>query len=265
MTLLQRSICCIALFIGIVAAINYLTRKESNSDTLTIGVIIGYEPFAVLSNSGELIGFDIDVAQELGKALGKKIVFQDMSLAALLIALEQNKIAMVMSSLSITKEREDTYTMIHYYGEPTTQFPLVFWNDTPQTLPAIKTMAELAAITTMPIIVEPGSSQEKLVLDSPSILAKPLSTVTDIVLDLKYKKSYAALLDPEIVPTLQRQNKELQSLLIDVPLQYQSKGAGIAVNKNNSALSQQVSAAIKTLQQNGTIRALENKWLKDPS
>lgn len=264
MTLLQR-IAGISIIFSILIATTTRYNKKATTpqDNLRVGVIIGYEPFAILTSEGVLTGFDIEVAQAIGKKLNKNIVFQDMSLAALLIALEQNKIDMVLTSLSITPERQQAYTMVHYYGQPTREFPLAFWNPGQKSLPALKTIADLVQYTTDPIAVEPGSAQEKLLRTYTQITTKSLNSIQEIVLDLKYKKSYAALLDPEIIPTLQRQNKEIQTLLIAIPDEYQSQGAGIAINKNNTALQKEISKAITLLKQDGTIAKLEAQWLEE--
>src|SRR6185295_2273496 len=86
----------------------YSTHTPSaKQDTLTVGVIIGYAPFAMLNNKTEPEGFDIDIAKAIAHALNKELVIKDMDLSGLLIALQQGSLDCVLTNLSITPERQE--------------------------------------------------------------------------------------------------------------------------------------------------------------
>lgn len=229
----------------------------ATSDKLVVGVMSGYEPYAIVNEKGQLEGFDIDVANSIGQKLKKQVVFKDMSLSALVIALQQNKIDLLISGFSITPEREKQMAMIYYQGIPTTSYPLVFWKNIPE---GITTIRDLKNNPNAVVCVEPGSVQEKFLLQFDFLQLKTMGVISEIVMDLKYGKSFAALLDPDILPTLKQQVPELVSIDIQLPKEYQSKGVGIAINKKNNDLTQKVAVAVKELRQDGSIPKLENQW-----
>jgi polar amino acid transport system substrate-binding protein len=239
-----------------------ITRNRIDSrtsDTLIIGIMSGYAPYALTTDTGGLEGFDIDVANLIGKKLNKKIVFKDMGLAALLIALQQNSIDILISGLCITQDRLSVMDMIYYQGEPTTEFPLAFWQKIPTDITSIDDI--LTQNPSAVICAEPGSAQEKFLLAQyPQLQLKSLSSMSDIILDLKYGKSYAALLDPEVAPTLKKQNPELIFLTISLPKDFQTAGCGIAINKNNPTLSKAVASIINEFQKDETLKQLERRW-----
>lgn len=257
-----RILSTIALFFSIIFLSVYLSYypkpSRLSSDPLNVGIIVGYAPFAMLDDKAELEGFDISLAQEIAKRMGREIVFKDMSLSGLLIALEQNKIDLVLTGLSITAERAQKIAFVHYQGDPTTSFPLVFWQNIPEQ---VHSFSDFLKQPNLSICVEPGSIQEKFLLQYPDITVHQIHSMSDIVLHLKYGKATAALLDPDTFPSLKQKSPELTALLVPVPKAYQSNGIGIGINKTNLKLAQAVKSIVNSLKQDGTIAALECTWL----
>lgn len=259
-----KPIYLIALLVGallLFATFNYKKAVKPH-DELVVGMIVGYAPYASLAPDGTYLGFDIDVAQAIATALNKKLIIKDMDLSALLVALEQNKLDLVLTNLSITDAREKAVTMIHYVGQMTTSFPLAFWAKIPA---GVKNLTDLMSLLPDAIIcVEPGSIQEEFLA---TMLApknmRHVEAMSDVIMNLKYGKAIAAFLDPDIFPTLKKQSPELVALNIELPPAFQSRGAGIAINKENKALIQEISTIVAQLKRDGTIDRLQTKWLEN--
>ena len=247
------TICIIALIIF------YRYQQNNTLETLTVGMMSGYPPFMTINPTGDFEGFDVDVAQEIARKLNKKLVIKDMSLASLLLALQQNKIDLVLSGLSITKIRQEKMAMIHYYGKPRLMGNLVFW----KSAPSISTIEDLKSYPSAVIAVEPGSWQEDFLVQYPFLQLKNLSAMSEIIMDLKYGKSFAAFLDPDIVPSLQSQYPELKVVEIPLTDAYKSAGCGIAINKDNKALTSALDRITTELKQDGTLKRLEAQWFKE--
>jgi polar amino acid transport system substrate-binding protein len=62
-------------------------------------------PFTAVQN-GQLVGFDIELAQRFGANLGKEVKFIDMEFGSLIPAVAANKIDMIVSTLMMTDERK---------------------------------------------------------------------------------------------------------------------------------------------------------------
>jgi polar amino acid transport system substrate-binding protein len=76
----------------------------ASSGTLRVGVAPNYPP-VVYEVDGEIVGIEADLAQLVGRALGRKIVYRSYPFPELLDALDRGEIDVVMSGLSITPER----------------------------------------------------------------------------------------------------------------------------------------------------------------
>ena len=70
-----------------------------------VGVSGNQPPFVVKSKSGELIGYEIDVANLLANAMNVELTLVEKTFAELLPALEAGEVDAVMSGMTMTPER----------------------------------------------------------------------------------------------------------------------------------------------------------------
>ncbi|MEM6160739.1 histidine ABC transporter substrate-binding protein HisJ [Erwinia sp. P6884] len=74
--------------------------------TLRIGTDPTYAPFESKNVQGELVGFDIDLANEICKRIETKCTYVESDFDALIPSLKAKKIDAIISSLSITEKRQ---------------------------------------------------------------------------------------------------------------------------------------------------------------
>ena len=77
----------------------------SKTDVLVMGTNAGFKPFEYIDNN-QVVGFDVDLAREIAKSLGKDLKVEDMSFDGLLPALDSGQIDMVAAGMTVTPERE---------------------------------------------------------------------------------------------------------------------------------------------------------------
>lgn len=65
----------------------------------------GYFPFEMIDEKGKIIGFDIDIAQELAKAMKVKLEILPVQWDGIIPALQTKKVDAIIAGMSITKER----------------------------------------------------------------------------------------------------------------------------------------------------------------
>lgn len=234
----------------------FVTGQGLFGADLVVGTTSAYAPFVSLDEQGCYVGFDIDVAEELAKKLGRTLVIRDLgSMPSLIVALKQNKIDALIWAVSITKERQQQMEMVYYQGETVTELPLLFWKEIPQAITSLETLANKGVIS-----VEAGSFQESFLLSVPGLELKQVDKVMDALLELKYKKTMATLVDPSLLATIKEKFPEVKVLNIPLPASAQAFGNGICLNKGNLALIADVKQAVREMQQSGKIAELEKKW-----
>ncbi len=75
---------------------------------LTVGTEPGFPPFELVDDSGEIVGFDIDLVNAIAEKAGKTVEFQSLPFDGLIPALQSGTIDAAVSGMTITEERQQT-------------------------------------------------------------------------------------------------------------------------------------------------------------
>ena len=186
--------------------------------------------------------------------MNKELVLKDMGFDALLMALKQGKIDLILAGMSITPSRLKQIEMVHYHGDNLKILPFVFWNKVPEF---VKSVFDLKGET---VCAQAGTIHEDCLLKFDFIKAKTLDTVVGLIMDIKYGKSIAAVLEPAVACVLQKKHPELK--VFNVELSESNKGHGVGICKENKTLTASIEEAVKELKADGKIKELEKKWFK---
>ena len=73
--------------------------------SLRVGMEPGYMPFELTNQKGEIIGFDVDMASRMAKAMNVKLELVSTAWDGIIPALLTNKFDIVMSGMTLTQER----------------------------------------------------------------------------------------------------------------------------------------------------------------
>jgi polar amino acid transport system substrate-binding protein len=87
-----------------------LAKKSTIEDILKAGELrvgfeSGYMPFEMTDKTGNFVGFDIDMAKEMAKAMGVKFVPVNTAWDGIIPALLTKKFDIIMSGMTVTQER----------------------------------------------------------------------------------------------------------------------------------------------------------------
>ncbi len=242
-------------FTGMVPADN--TSKE---ETLTIGLQSGYPPFEFKDAEGKTVGFDIDVGEKIAAKLGKKLVIKEMDFDGEILSLRQGKIDLILSGMNITPSREKEILMVPYHGDTATSLSLIFWKTIPE---GVNSIEDLTKIKDSTVSVGSGTISENYITNYPSIQPKSFEGALASLMDVKYGKSVANLVETDVAEYLQTHHPEVKVLNVPLPQGATIAGFGIGINKNNQILFEQVKGAIQELKATGELKQLEDKWFKE--
>ena len=94
------------------------SKAPATGGVLRFGTHAGLEPFAFKIETGEVMGFDIELAFYVAQKLGLRLEVYDMPFEKLFEALGQNKVDMIGAGLSITPERAEKalFSQPYSYG-----------------------------------------------------------------------------------------------------------------------------------------------------
>lgn len=248
-------------FVVICAAVSIsgiFERDQSGKESvLIVGLQSGYPPFEFVDSHGKLIGFDLEVARFVADHLHRKLVIKEMEFEALMPALKQGKIDLIMSGMNITPARLEEIALVPYHGVATESMRLLFWEKIPN---GVNNLRDVASLVKPVVSVETGTVCETMMEQHPDIKTKTFHGAWDPLTDIKEGKSIAMLVEPDVAKYLQEEHPEVKSLHIPLSKDEQILGFGIGIKKSQALLIHQVYQALDSLKASGTLRQLEGKW-----
>lgn len=83
--------------------------------TLSVGMSADQPPMTARSKNGSLMGYDVDLARAMANAMRVQLDIKVLPFSELIPALEDNKIDMIVSNMSITPERTEQVAFLGPY------------------------------------------------------------------------------------------------------------------------------------------------------
>jgi len=81
------------------------TIKERGK--LIVGTSADYPPYESVDDSGNFVGFDMDLIREVGKRMGVDVEIKDMAFDALIAAVQEKKVDTVIAAMQSSPERDE--------------------------------------------------------------------------------------------------------------------------------------------------------------
>ncbi len=94
---------------------NSNTAAENTSGVIKVATQGQHPLFSQINDAGQLEGYDIDVWEEIGRRLNKKIEWTQLALEGCFGALDAGKVDTIANQISITKTRTEKYDFTEPY------------------------------------------------------------------------------------------------------------------------------------------------------
>jgi polar amino acid transport system substrate-binding protein len=246
----------IAAMLALVMVIGMTACSSKKDDKkLILGTSADYPPFEfiVLNDAGEKIyaGIDISLAKKLAEDAGKELEIVNMSFDNLMASLQKGEIDIVVAAIEEDEER----ALVADFSDP-------YYTDLP---PMILVRAEdTANYTSMDsfngktVGAQMGTTKADIVTnDMPGATLLTVSSVTDLVNNLVYKKCDAIILDGAVAQ--QYANSDNTLVISEVELGVAAPYV-VAVKKGDpSKLLESFNKTIAKVTTDGTM----DQWIKE--
>jgi len=224
------------------------SQVQDNSNLFIVGTNAEFAPFAFIEH-GNIVGFDIDLAQEIAKRLNKKIVFKDMSFEALLPELQLGKIHIIAAGISPTEERAQKvlFTQPYLTGD---QLVVV-------TLKKNPPITSLKDLNDKNVVVNDSFTADYYMsnIHGPHLVRLP--TAAEAILALRNGNVYAYVTAYTPVKSVIEQNQLEFNIF---PIEGTHEATAIAVSREYSDLLPQIDSVIDQMKTDGTFAQLKTKW-----
>jgi cystine transport system permease protein len=119
---LRRALLAVILLATVLAAAACGAPDSNKADriqsagVLRVGTEGVYAPFSYHDESGQLVGYDVDIAKAVGDKLGVKVEFVETPWDSMFAALEANRFDIVANQVTINAERKAKYDLSDPYA-----------------------------------------------------------------------------------------------------------------------------------------------------
>ena len=217
--------------------------------TLVIGTDATFPPMEYYNKQGGLVGFDVDLGDKIGAALGVKVDFKNIKWDDLFNALDSKKVDVIISSVSITDERKQKYDFSDSYLNA---------GQVVITQRTNNTISSAADLKGKKIGVQKGTTDEQE--------AEKLTSDDLVIRYDDYEKATKALVAGDVDAILSDLTSakgivtENPTLKISTdPLT--NENYGIVLRKGDTELQAKLNSVIRSLKANGILTDFKQKWL----
>jgi ABC-type amino acid transport substrate-binding protein len=229
------------------AAAESTMEKIKRTGVMTAGNSGSYPPFEIMQGK-TLVGFDVDMANELGRRMGVTVKFEIIDFKGIIAALKSKRVDTLITAMTKTPGRaKQVLFSIAYYdagiGALTAKGSGIMKPDD---------------LTGKIVGVQLGSSGERFVRSNLGKKVKELKTYDAILLavqDLKIGR-VAAVVNP--IPVLRYNSKDATNLVTS-PV-WQRREVGINARKEDADLMAWINQHLSAMKSEGVLKSLDAKW-----
>ncbi len=243
----------IMLVVAIIIALSIPTlfaqAKGEETNSISFAGSGGYPPFNYITDEGDVIGFDVDVAQEIANRLGKKMEYKTTSWDGIVEGLRAKRYDGILGSMGITPEREERvdFSIPYYYSGP----QLIVRKDSSiQSASDLKSTDSVALVTGTTF----EADGEKL-----GVKVKLYEDDNQTLMELINGRVDGVLTDRIVGLNAISKLKGGDELTI-VGETLRTETMGIAFNEDSDELREQVNTILLEMFADGTMKAISGKW-----
>jgi lysine/arginine/ornithine transport system substrate-binding protein len=246
----------LALCVAILAIAASASAKDWS--TVRFGVDASYPPFESKGANGQLVGFDIDLGNEICKRMNAKCVWVQSEFDGMIPALKAKKFDGVLSSMSMTPQREEQIAFSDKLFNTPTRLVAKKGSNVMPTVDSLKGKS---------VGVEQGTIQEtyaKTYWEPQGVKVVPYADQDQVYADLVSGRLDAALQDAVqadlgFLKTSRGAGFDFAGAAIDDPKTL-GNGAGIGLRKEDTDLKVKIDKAIGDMIKDGTYKKIEARY-----
>ena len=226
------------------------TSEALADGVLTVGTNAEFPPFEYVGDDGEPDGFDMALVKAIGEKLGVEVQIENMEFASLVSSIG-SKIDIAAAGMTVTDERKETVDFTNSYYEAV-QYVI---------LPADSEIATADDLKDKAIGVQLGTTGDFIAEELTSNVSQ-YNKAVDAVNDLVNGRVDLVIIDKN--PALVFENKfEGQVVAVDgAQFGFEPEEYAIALPKGDTALADQINAAIDELKADGTFDELVKTYIE---
>lgn len=235
---------------GILGITGFMLAAEAQDGPLKVALDGTFAPHAMPTMDGGVEGFNVDLANEIGRRLGREMDITPAQWSGLLPAMQAGTYDFIVAPTTVTEER--TKNLLFTEGYLNTDYQFVVKQGTPE-------IAELEEFEGKTIAVNKGSAYDQWardLADEVGWTVESYGTNTDAMQAVLAGRAFANVAGNTVAAWAAKQNPDLELSYLH------STGNVFAVpfRKDDVEMRNRVEEAIECMKMDGTIADLAEKW-----
>ncbi|SMC27124.1 amino acid ABC transporter substrate-binding protein, PAAT family [Desulfacinum hydrothermale DSM 13146] len=222
---------------------------------LRVGFEAGYMPFEMTDKKGNFVGFDIDMAKEMAKAMGVKFVPVNTAWDGIIPSLITGKFDIIMSGMTITQERNlkvnfaDPYIIV---GQT-----ILLNKKHEGKVHSYKDLNDPKYIVTSKLGTTGEQAVKRMI---PKCHYKSFETETEAALEVVNGKADAFVYDLPFCVVFMAQQGAGRLVFLDKPFTYEP--LAWAINKGDPDFLNWLNNFLRQVKNDGRYDRIYHKWIK---
>lgn len=225
-------------------------QQIQEEGVITIGLEGTFPPFSFHEVSGELTGFEFELAEQIAKDLGVEAKYVETKWDALIAGLDTDKYDFVINNISINDERKAKYDFTIPYMKSVAKLAVHQDSD-------IKSLKDLAGKKAAQTVTS-NFAQDALDLEAEIVATDNLTNSLELVIQ---KRADGTIHDQVTFLTYLQEQKDAPLRLVDGEVS--STDIALILNQNHDEFREALNDIIKKRSEDGTFAAISEKYFGD--
>ncbi len=225
-------------------------QKVKDSGKFILGLDATFKPMGYTDENDQIVGFDIDVAEEVCKRMGVELVKQPINWETKETDLDVGKCDCIWNGMSVSPERAEKMNL----SEPYMKNAMVF------VVKGDSTVASMDDLKTAKIAVQNGSTAQDILEKSEikdTITVAAIGTNVEALQQLEMGLCEAVFLDKIVADyEIKTSGKNLKVL----PEGLEEEEYAIGFRKNDQKLRDEVQKILGEMKADGKLAEISTKW-----
>lgn len=238
----------------LIAALASTVFSVSAKD-ITFGMEATYAPYEFFDENNKLVGFDVDIANQICQELQYTCKFTNQSFDSLIPSLKTRRIDAAISGIDVTPARREQIDFTDFY----------YTGNAAAFTVAKKEIKSIDDLKGKRVGIQNGTTHQKYLLQKhPEIEVVSYDSYEYAILDLKAGRIDATLSDAAVATDWLNSDPTLIALGDKVTdPDYFGSGLGIALRMGNTELLNQLNNALAQMKADGSYDTIYKKWFEN--
>ncbi len=232
------------------AAVDNSLKNVKDSGKFVLGLDATFKPMGYTDENDQIVGFDIDVAEEVCKRMGVELVKQEINWDTKEEDLNAGRIDCIWNGMSVSKDRAEAMNLSEPYMENIMTF----------VVPADSSVESMDDLKGKKVGVQSGSTAEDILVGSDIgllITEQPMATNVEALQQMELDIVDAVFLDSVVA------NYEITSMGKNykvLPDGLEEESYAIGFRKKDQALRDEVQKILHEMKEDGSLAKISTEW-----